>query len=42
MAKENKVGETAYVDGFLRRCEPGDILIEPALSRDPTAPFTPR
>ncbi|MFZ9937006.1 MAG: hypothetical protein ACO3JG_08070 [Luteolibacter sp.] len=42
MAKANKVGETVYVDGFLRRCEPGDILIEPALNRDPAAPFTPQ
>jgi hypothetical protein len=42
MAKNNKVGETVYVDGFLRRCEPGDILIEPALKRDHTAPFAPQ
>jgi len=42
MAKGNKVGETVYVDGFLRRCEPGDILIEPALNRDPAAPFAPQ
>ena len=42
MAKDNKVGESVYVDGFLRRCEPGDILIEPALNRDSTAPFSPR
>lgn len=40
MAKENEVGETVHVDGFLRRCEPGDILIEPALNRDTTASFT--
>jgi hypothetical protein len=42
MAKNNKIGETVYVDGFLRRCEPGDILIEPAHNRDHTAPFTPQ
>jgi len=42
MAKSNKVGETVYVDGFLRSCEPGDILIKPALNRDPKAPFSPQ
>ena len=41
MAKGNKVGETVYVDGFLRRCETGDILIEPATNRDQKAPFSP-
>ncbi len=41
MAKDLKVGDIAFVDGFLTRCEPGDIVIEPALSRDPTAPFSP-
>jgi hypothetical protein len=40
MAKANKVGETVHVDGFLRRCEPGDILIDPAMNRDPVAPFS--
>lgn len=40
MAKGNKVGKTVHVDGFLRRCEPGDILINPAMNRDPGAPFS--
>jgi hypothetical protein len=42
MAKENKIGETVFVDGILRRCEPGDILLEPALNRDKRAPFNPQ
>lgn len=42
LAKSNKVGETVYVDGFLSRCEAGDILIEPALNRDPATPFNPQ
>jgi hypothetical protein len=42
MARSCKTGETVYVDGFLERCEEGDILLEPAMLRDPTAPFSPR
>lgn len=41
MAEGAKVGETVYVDGILERCDEGDVLIEPAILRDPTAPFTP-
>ena len=41
MAKGNKVGDIVHVDGFLRRCEPGDILLDPALNRDPTTTFNP-
>ena len=40
MAKSAKEGETVYVDGFLKRCNDGDVLIDPAMLRDPTAPFT--
>jgi hypothetical protein len=42
MAASAKVGETVYVDGFLKRCNEGDILIDPAMLRDPSAPFTPQ
>ena len=41
VAEGNKIGDGVYVDGFLRRCEPGDILLDPAMGRDPTAPFNP-
>jgi len=41
MAESCKIGDTVYVDGFLKRCEEGDILIDPAMLRDPTAPFSP-
>jgi hypothetical protein len=40
MAEYSKVGDTVYVDGFLKQCEEGDMLIEPAMLRDPTAPFS--
>jgi len=42
MAESAKVGETVYVDGFLKHCNEGDVLIDPAMLRDPTAPFTPQ
>jgi hypothetical protein len=42
MAESAKVGETVYADGFLKHCNEGDDLIEPAAFRDPTAPFAPR
>lgn len=42
MAKSCKIGDTVYVDGFLKRCEEGDMLIDPAMLRDPTAPFSPK
>jgi len=41
MAEGRTVGGAAYVDGILKRCEEGDILLEPALLRDPTAAFSP-
>ena len=34
-------GMTVFIDGFLKRCEEGDILLEPAAGRDPKAPFNP-
>ena len=39
--EKNRVGAMAYVDGILRRCLPNDILITPAIPRDPTAEFVP-
>ena len=39
MATSCKIGDTVFVDGFLKRCDDGDILIEPALLRDPTEKF---
>jgi hypothetical protein len=42
MAESAKVGDLVYVDGFLRRCDPGDILIDPAVYRLPDAPFSPK
>jgi hypothetical protein len=42
MAESAKVGQTVHVDGFLKRCDEGDVLIDPAMLRDPTAPFTPQ
>lgn len=42
MAESYSVGEEVYVDGFLKRCHEGDVLIEPAMGRDPTAPFDPK
>lgn len=41
MAESCKTNDTVYVDGFLERCENGDVLIQPAMLRDPTAPFSP-
>jgi hypothetical protein len=39
MATSCKTGDTVFVDGFLKRCDDGGILIEPAMLRDPTAKF---
>ena len=41
MAESCKAGNTVFVDGILKRCEPDDVLIDPAMLRDPTAPFSP-
>ena len=37
MAKGYKVGKTVFITGFLKRCKKGDILLEPAVGRDPKA-----
>lgn len=42
MAASARVGEIVFVDGFLQRCDEGDILMKPAMLRDPSAPFTPQ
>ena len=41
-AKHFSIGKTVYMDGILRKCEPGTILLEPVLERDPKAPFNPK
>ena len=41
LAKSYEVGKTVFIDGFLKRCEEGDILLEPAAGRDPKAKFNP-
>jgi hypothetical protein len=41
MAEGYTVGKTVFIDGFLARCEPGDIELEPAVVRDPKAEFHP-
>jgi hypothetical protein len=40
MAETTRVGDIVYVDGFLVRCEKDTIVIDPAILRDPTAPFS--
>ena len=42
MASTCKVGDTVYVDGFLKRCDEDKVLLEPATLRDPTAKFSPK
>ena len=41
MAEQYKAGEVVFIDGILKRCDANDTLLEPAIGRDPTAPFTP-
>jgi hypothetical protein len=41
MTRAYAPGDTVFVDGFLVRCEEGEILLQPALGRDPSAPFDP-
>ena len=40
-AKSYDVGKTVFIKGTLKRCEEGDILLEPAIGRDPSAEFNP-
>ena len=41
-AKEYSIGETVFVDGILKKCEQGEILLDPAFGRDSKAPFNPK
>ncbi len=36
-----KPGDEIFVDGFLEKCMEGNVQIDPALGRDPTASFKP-
>ena len=41
MAQSCKIGEVITVDGFLEDLSENQTVIEPALGRDPLAPFRP-
>ena len=41
MAEGCTEGDTVFVGGILKRREEGDILLEPAMKRDPKAEFNP-
>jgi hypothetical protein len=41
MAEGCTEGDTVFVMGILNRCEAGEILLEPAMKRDPKAEFNP-
>ncbi len=41
MAEGYSEGKTVFVGGFLKHCEEGNILLEPAVGRDPKAEFNP-
>ncbi|MGB1129619.1 MAG: hypothetical protein ACPG4K_06190 [Haloferula sp.] len=41
MAGGMKAGEEVYMDGFLKSCEEANVVLDPAMSRDPTAKFDP-
>lgn len=40
-AEACKVGDTVFIDGVLKRHGKNEILLAPAFTRDPNAPFTP-
>ena len=40
--RSKAVGNTVFFDGFLRECEPGRVVINPSMSRDPSASFHPK
>ncbi len=40
-AQACKVGDTVYIDGVLKRHGKDEILLAPAFTRDPKAPFMP-
>jgi|MDTC01.2.fsa_nt_gb hypothetical protein len=39
LAASYEIGRVAYFDGFLVKCEPGNVLLDPVSGRDPKAPF---
>lgn len=41
MAEGCEVGDTVFVGGFLKHCEDGNVLLEPAMKRDSKAEFNP-
>ena len=41
MAEGCTIGETVFIGGILKRCDEGDVLLEPALKRDSKAEFNP-
>lgn len=41
MAEGCNAGDTVFVGGILKRCEKGDIVLEPAMKRDSKAEFNP-
>jgi hypothetical protein len=40
--RSKAVGKAVFFDGFLRECEPGRVVINPSMSRDPSASFHPQ
>ena len=36
-----RVGEVAYLDGIVARAAPGEVVLQPAVGRDPMASFDP-
>jgi len=42
MAESCKVGESVYVDGLLKVLEEGNVILDPAILRDPNAYFEPK
>ena len=42
MAESSKIGEAVYVDGLLKACEEGKVILDPAVLRDPNAKFDPQ
>ena len=42
MAESSKIGEVVYVDGLLKACEDGKVILDPSILRDPNAKFDPQ
>lgn len=41
MAEQCTVGEVVYIDGIVAAVGPAEVILDPALGRDPGAPFDP-